>query len=105
MSEIQKHAGGRPPFEITKEILSKVETFAAQGLTKEQIARCLDMSPTTLYDKQHKFPEFLKAMEAGKAKGVEAISNALFGTAKDGHFPAKRSVYLENSDALLAAAS
>lgn len=86
---------GRPPIPITDEMLNQVETLAGQGLTKEQIARCLGMSECTLYDKQNKFPEFSKAIETGRAKGVETISNALFGTARDGHFPAQR-YYLQN---------
>lgn len=86
---------GRPPIPITDAMLSEVEKLAAQGLTKEQIARCLGMSECTLYSKQNRFPEFLKAMEDGRAKGVAVISNALFGSAKEGHFPAQR-YYLQN---------
>jgi len=95
MSEVQKSNGGRPPFEITEEVLTKVEQFAAQGLTRDQIARCLGMSERTVYEKQKEFPQFLQAIEDGKAKGVATISNALFGTAKEGHFPAQR-YYLQN---------
>jgi hypothetical protein len=95
MSEVQKYNGGRPPIEITDEILSKVETLAAQGLTKEQIASCLGMGIRTFYEKQKTFPQFLQAMEDGRAKGVATISNSLFSTARDGHFPAQR-YYLQN---------
>jgi len=95
MNEVQKHPGGRPPFEITKEVLRKIETLAAQGLTKEQIAHCLDVVPSTFFKYQAKNPEITDAIEAGKAKGVATISNALFGSAKDGHFPAQR-YYLQN---------
>lgn len=95
MNELQKHNGGRPPFEITEDVLKKVETFAAQGLTREQIAHCLDVAPSTLYKKKAQNIELTEAIEAGKAKGVATISNALFGTAKEGHFPAQR-YYLQN---------
>ena len=86
---------GRPAFEITEDVLKQVETYAAQGLTRDQIARCLSISDRTVYEKQKEFPQFLQAIQDGKAKGVSIISNALFGSAKDGHFPAQR-YYLQN---------
>ena len=34
-------AGGRPRFEITPDVINKVETLAAQGLTQHQICSVL----------------------------------------------------------------
>ena len=31
--------GGRPPFEITEEVMEKAENYAEQGMTKNQIAQ------------------------------------------------------------------
>lgn len=76
---------GRPPFEINKEIIDKVEEFAANGLTSEQIADALGISTTTLCDKKNKYPELVKAIKEGKARGIGKIANALFENAQSGN--------------------
>ena len=88
---------GRPPIEITDELCKKVETLAAQGLTKEQMASVLGMGRTTFFDKQAKYPNFLNAIAAGQAKGIATITNALFNKAKKGDTPAIK-YYLNNRD-------
>lgn len=75
---------GRKPFVIDEKILAKVERLAAQGLTVEQIARVLGISPGTYYEKVKEYPELSETVKAGRAKGVEAISNALFDKAMSG---------------------
>ncbi len=82
--------GGRPKFEITQEVLDKVEAGAAKGLTKKQIARVLGISYNTLNARQKEFLEFLEAFRAGRAKGVTTITSALFKTAEGGNFPAQK---------------
>lgn len=75
---------GRPPFEITEDVIKKVESLASQGLTKEQIARVLGIAYTTLNEKSKQFSEFSEAIKSGQAKGVATITNALFKSAKSG---------------------
>ena len=75
---------GRPAFEISDNVIKKVEGLAAQGLTKEQIARSLGICYDTLNEKTKDYPEFSDAIKRGKAKGIATVSNALFNKAKGG---------------------
>lgn len=75
---------GRPPLEITPELISKAEALAAQGLTLEQIASVLGIHVATLYDKKNKFAELDEAIKRGRDKGIATIANALFNKAKSG---------------------
>ena len=81
---------------MTKEVdLNKVETLAAQGLTNEQIARCLGIAQSTLYKWQDEKSDFSEAIKSGKAKGIATISNALFQSGKGGNITAQI-FYLKN---------
>jgi len=73
----EPHAGGRPEFEITQEVINQAELLASQGLTQNQIALALGMGESTLYEKKAKFPEFAEAIKAGKAKGVAMVAEKL----------------------------
>ena len=86
---------GRPKFEITSEILEKVEDHAGEGLTKKQIAQCLGICYNTLNERQKEYSEFLEAIKKGQAKGVATISNALFESGKEGNITAQI-FYLKN---------
>lgn len=86
---------GRPPFEITPALLKKVEKFASLGLTEEQIAINLGWSVTTLIKKKKKYVEFVEAIQRGKAKGISAVSNAVFESAMSGNV-SNQQFYLKN---------
>ncbi len=86
---------GRPPIEITPEILKKVEKFASLGLTEEQIAINLGWAYNTLMVKKKKYSEFLQAIQNGKAKGISAVSNAVFESAMGGCV-SNQQFYLKN---------
>ena len=68
---------------------NKVEALASRGLTSHEVARCLGISPTTYFAKQRESEEFAQAIKNGKAKGIQAISNALFESAKSGNTTAQ----------------
>lgn len=53
------------------------EDYARQGLNDEQIAAKLGVSGATYYDYQKKYPEFLKAIRAGKKPVDVKVENAL----------------------------
>jgi hypothetical protein len=89
------NAVGRPPFEITEEVLKEVKTLAGQGLTKEQIARCLGICYDTLNERQKDNSEFSEAIKSGQAEGVKTIANALFTAGKGGNITAQI-FYLKN---------
>jgi predicted transcriptional regulator len=76
--------GGRPPFKITKEVLTKVETLASRGLTQQQIADALGIHVGTLCEKKNQFNEFNEAIKSGQAKGISTVANQLFENAKNG---------------------
>ena len=74
---------------------AKVEAFAAQGLSVKQIARCLNIGRSTLYDRMGGKSEVLDAIKRGRAKGIGTITNALFQSAKGGNITAQI-FYLKN---------
>ena len=86
---------GRPKYEITPEILGKVEACAAQGLTLKQIAQCLGIARSTLNEKKKEYSDFSDAIKRGQAKGVATIANALFTAGKGGNITAQI-FYLKN---------
>ena len=89
---------GRPKsLEVNDKTINQVETLAAQGLTKEQIARTLGVCYNTLNDRQNEYPEFLEAIKRGQAKGIATVSNALFTKAKGGD-NTSMIFYLKNRD-------
>ena len=73
----------------------KVESFAAQGLTMDQIASCLNICTATLYNRMGSELEVLEAIKRGRAKGIATISNALFQSGKGGNVTAQI-FYLKN---------
>mgnify|MGYP001593264100 CR=1 FL=1 len=56
---------GKPPLIITEEMIQKAGEMASHGLTMEQIASCLGMGQSTMYDKFKKYPEFEEAIKNG----------------------------------------
>ncbi len=85
----------RPKFEVTADVLEKVEVYAAQGMTKEQIALSLGICYDTLNERQKESSEFSDAIKRGQAKGIATITNALFVAGKGGNITAQI-FYLKN---------
>ena len=76
-----KNPVGRPKFEVTEEVLARTERAMAQGLTKEQCAGVLGISPSTFYLYQADNSEFSETIKKGEASGIEQVTNALFENA------------------------
>jgi len=76
-----KNPMGRPKFEVTEEVLEKTESLMAKGLTKEQCAGVLGISPSTFYLYQADNSEFSEAIKRGEACGIDQVTNALFENA------------------------
>lgn len=76
---------GKPPLIITEEMIKKAESLSAAGLTKEEIADCLDMGYSTLFEKEKEYPEFAEAIKRGKSKGIGMMANNLVKLAKAGN--------------------
>lgn len=67
---------------ITSEMLDKMEVFAAQGLSEEQIALSLGISYSTFNRKKKETDNIDKNIKRGRAKGVSTITNKLFQRAQ-----------------------
>jgi len=93
-----KNPMGRPKFEITPEVLEEVEEMAGRGLTVNQIAICLGVSPATIYNKQAQYLEFLETIKKGKAIGLSKVTNALFENATVERDNVAIIYYLNNRD-------
>jgi predicted transcriptional regulator len=76
-----KNPMGRPKFEVTPEVLQEVEEMAGRGLTVNQIASCLGISPSTFYLRQAEFSEFSETIKKGQAIGLSKVTNKLFENA------------------------
>ncbi len=72
---------GRPRFTVTPELLKEVERLATRGLSRDQIALALGISPRTLYFRKRDNKEFAEALAAGQAKGIAVVANALYENA------------------------
>ena len=58
--------------------LAQIEGWAHDGLTDEEIAHNMGISPTTLYAWEKRFPEILKSLKKGKVVSDYMVENALF---------------------------
>ncbi|MBD1995334.1 hypothetical protein H6G00_01645 [Leptolyngbya sp. FACHB-541] len=67
--------------------LAQIEILAGFGLTLDQIAITIGISPSTL-DKWLKDPDINTLYKRGKAKAEAEISKTLFQKARDGNIPA-----------------
>lgn len=62
---------------ITEEGLIKIEGWARDGLTDEQISHNIGIHPSTLYDWQKEYPEIAEALKNGKEVVDRQVENAL----------------------------
>ena len=69
--------------------LTRLEGWARDGLTDEQIAKSIGISPSTLYDWKSKYPEISKALKKGKEVVDYEVENALLKAAMEGNVTAQ----------------
>lgn len=62
---------------LTPEGLLKIEGWARDGLTDEQIAENIGINPATLYDWKKKYDEISKTLKRGKEVVDRQVENAL----------------------------
>lgn len=70
-------AKGKYEYWLTEEGLLKLEDWARQGLTDEQIAEKMGISTTTLYTWKNKYAEISEALKKGKDIVDIQVENAL----------------------------
>ena len=63
---------------LTEEGLLRVEAWARDGLTQEDIAHNIGINKTTLYDWMNRFPEFSNALNKNREVADILVENALF---------------------------
>ena len=63
---------------LTEENLLRLEAWARDGLTYEDIAHNIGINVATLYDWRNKFPKFDDALKKGKEVADILVENALF---------------------------
>lgn len=68
--------------------LDKIESYAALGLTREQVAHNLGFSFKT-WTRYNKDGSLEEAYQKGKSKGISVIANALYKKAKEGNTTAQ----------------
>ena len=68
--------------------LEKIESYAALGLTREQVAHNLGFSFKT-WTRYNKNGSLEEAYTRGKSKGISVIANALYKKAREGNTTAQ----------------
>lgn len=76
-------AGRKGKFDdwLTEDGLTRIEGWARDGLTDEQIAHNMGIGYTTLKEWIKKFPSISSALKSGKAPADQNVENALYKTA------------------------
>lgn len=69
--------------------LKEVERLAGLGLTQEQIAVSLGISPRTLESRKAESAEFAASIKKGQASAIAQVSNALWTNAMGGNVTAQ----------------
>ena len=67
---------------LTPEGLTKIQGWARDGLTNEQIAHNMGVSAMTLYGWQNKYEEFAEALRKGKEVVDREVENSLLKSAQ-----------------------
>lgn len=68
----------------TPERLETLRGWAVGGLTKEEIAKNIGISRTTIYEWMKKSPDFMNALHSGKDEADYRVVNALYKKALSG---------------------
>lgn len=77
-------AKGKYEYWLTPEGLLKLEGWARDGLTDEQIAQNADIAASTLYEWKKQYSEISEALKRGKEVVDRIVENALFDRACGG---------------------
>ena len=70
-------AKGKYEYWLTPDGLLRLEAYARDGLTDEQIAKNVGINPATLYEWKNRFTEIAEALKRGKEVVDIEVENAL----------------------------
>lgn len=82
-------AKGRKPRIWTDEDRAKIKDLAGKGLTHEQIAHCMGISPGKWHAHKAKDPSLAEAVNIGRASAIKDVANALYENAMKGNVTAQ----------------
>lgn len=74
---------------LTPEGLLRIEGWARDGLTDEQMAENIGISTSTLYEWKKSHPEISEALKKSKDVADRMVENALFKNAVEGNITAQ----------------
>ena len=82
---------------LTPEGLLKIEGWARDGLTDEQIAKCMGISRDTLYSWKNKYPDISDTLKEGKEVVDRNVENALLERALGGTHRVKKNIKVKQT--------
>jgi len=85
----------RPKPVLTKEQIVHLENMAHVGLTIEQMAPLLDLTPRTLERMLEQNPEYSGALKKGRSKAIFQVGKSAYQQAVSGKVPAMTMFYLK----------
>jgi len=83
-----KNKGGRPRIQITDEMIRQIEALAGYGLSQEEIASVIGVTPSTFSRRKTDTARVLQAIKDGKARASALVGKSLFDAAKAGNMTA-----------------
>jgi hypothetical protein len=89
MKEVSRMAKGKYQEWIEPEGLLKIEGWARDGLTDEQIAQNMGITAKTLYEWKKKYSEICESLKRNKDVADRQVENALFENAINGNITAQ----------------
>ncbi len=85
-------AKGKYEYWLTSEGLLKLEGWARDGLTEEQIAKNMGISRSTLNEWKKKYPDILNTLKKGKEVADRSVENALYESAIGKKYKVKKPI-------------
>jgi hypothetical protein len=89
MKEVSRMAKGKYQEWLEPEGLLKIEGWARDGLTDEQIAQNMGITAKTLYEWKKKYSEICESLKRNKDVADRQVENALFENAINGNITAQ----------------
>ena len=85
-------AKGKYEYWLISEGLLKLEGWARDGLTEEQIAKNMGISRSTLNEWKKKYPDILNTLKKGKEVADRSVENALYESAIGKKYKVKKPI-------------
>lgn len=96
-SEVSRMAKGKYEYWLTPEGLLKIEGWARDGLTMEQIAECMNVSRSTLNEWVKKYSDISDTLKKSKEVADRRVENSLYERAIGGTHEVKKAVKLKET--------